>query len=172
MIRVIITILIIGFCKIDAKALNYKQINILKQVKEIAKNYPNKHGKTLEKIAMAICLSETGAGKSRFGDKHLLQKGIKEASYGVMQVRLQTAKFVAKVYKLKDIVFLSDISLIKKMMNDDKFNIKLAILYLVWLSNNSKDHFETISRYNGGKVNHSYYNKVKKNLQLVKKYNL
>ncbi len=152
--------------------LNQQQIAILKKVKSIAKQYPNKNGQTLEVVAMAICLSETNAGQTRFGDKHLLKNGIKEASYGIMQIRLQTAKFISKIYNLKDIIFFDDILLIKKMMQDDTFNIKLGVLYLVWLNNTSKNMFETISRYNGGKINYKYYNKVKKNIEIIKKYQL
>ena len=174
MIRVVFIsiLLVFAYQNLNAKSLDVNQLFILKQVKDIAKKYPNKKGKTLEHSAMAICLSETSAGKSRFGDKQLLKNGIKNASYGIMQVRLQTAKFVAKIYKLKDIVFFSDVLLIKKMMKDDAFGIRMGVLYLVWLSNTSKNHFETISRYNGGKVNHPYYNKVMKNLEIVKKYKL
>jgi soluble lytic murein transglycosylase-like protein len=121
---------------------------------------------------MAICLAETSAGKVNYGDKQLLKKGIKKGSYGVMQVRLSTARFVAKHFKLLDVNAMSDVTLIKKMMKESPFNAKIATLYVVWLSEHSKSYFEMVSRYNGGKVNHPYFNKIKKHLAFLKRYKL
>jgi soluble lytic murein transglycosylase-like protein len=117
-------------------------------------------------------MTETSGGKVRFGDKQLLKKGIKKASYGIMQVRLGTARFVAKEFGLKDVSRMSDLSLIKNLIHNNLFNAKIAVLYIVWCSNHSKSYFETVSRYNGGRVNHAYYNRVQKNLKLLKKHNL
>ena len=155
-----------------AKALTMQQVVILHTVKNIALQHPNNKGKTFEKTAMAICLVETSGGKANFGDKQLLKKNIKDASYGIMQVRLQTAKFVAKVFKLEDVKQMSDIELITNMMQDNNFSAKMGILYIVWLSEHSKSYFEMVSRYNGGKVNHPYFNKVQKQLNFLKKYKL
>ncbi len=152
--------------------LNFRQILTLKTVKNIALRYPNKKGQTLEQTAMAICLAETHGGKVKWGDKQLLKRGIKQASYGVMQVRLQTARFVAKAYNLYDVKMMSDTVLIKKMMHQSAFNAKIAVLYLVWLSDHSKSYFEMVSRYNGGRVNYPYYNKVQKYLKVVKRNRL
>ena len=160
------------FIASNAYALNFKQKLILKTVKNVAKHYPDKHGKTFEHTAMAICMTETSGGRVRFGDKQLLRKGIKKASYGIMQVRLGTARFVAKSFKLRDIQRMSDLELIKKMIHSDLFNAKIGVLYIVWCSNHSKSYFETVSRYNGGRVNHTYFNKVQKNMRLLKKYAL
>jgi len=74
--------------------LSFKQKIILKTVKNVALQYPDKKGRTFENTAMAICMTETSGGKVRFGDKQLLRKGIKKASYGIMQVRLATARQV------------------------------------------------------------------------------
>jgi hypothetical protein len=156
----------------EIDALDFKQILILKTVKNIASHYPDKKGRTFEDTAMAICLTETSGGKLNFGDKQLLNKGIKKASYGIMQVRLETARFVAKSFKLVKVQNLSDLELIKKMMHDDLFNAKIGVLYIVWCSNNSKSYFETVSRYNGGKSNQPYYDRVQKNLKLLKKHKL
>jgi hypothetical protein len=144
----------------------------LKTVKNVALSYPNREGKTFEKTAMAICMTETGCGKQNFGDKQLLRKGIKKASYGVMQVRLSTARFVAKVYSLYDVHMMSDVELIEKMMKDSAFNAKIAVLYINWLSDHSKSYFEMVSRYNGGRVNYPYYNRVKRNLKFLSKFRL
>jgi len=155
-----------------AKDLSFRQILTLKMVKNVALSHPNKRGKTFEDTMMAICLSETGCGKTNFGDKQLLRRGIKKASYGIMQVRLQTARFVAKKYSLIEAQLLDDISLIEKLMNDDLFNVKIATLYVDWLSDHSKSYFETVSRYNGGKVNYPYFNKIKKNKRFLSRFKL
>jgi hypothetical protein len=157
---------------LEARGLNFKQVLTLKTVKNVALQYPNKRGETLEHTAMAICMTETSGGKVTFGDKQLLKKSIKRGSYGVMQVQLPTAKFVAKQYKLYEVLEMSDVELITTLMKDRLFGIKIAVLYVVWLSNHSKSKFEAISRYNGGKVNHPYYNRVMKNMKIIKKYNL
>ena len=153
-----------------SKALTMRQILILHTVKNIALQHPNSNGKTFEKTAMAICLVETSGGKANFGDKQLLKKNMKDASYGIMQVRLQTARFVAKAFNLESINQMSDIEIITNMMQNNNFSAKMGILYLVWLSDHSKSYFEMVSRYNGGRVNHPYYNKVQKKLNFLKKY--
>ncbi|OQX72698.1 MAG: hypothetical protein B6D59_07730 [Campylobacteraceae bacterium 4484_4] len=166
----LLLILLLGI--LEARALDMKQIITLKIVKNIALRYPDSQGHTYEKVAMAICMSETHAGKAKFGDKQLLKKGIKQASYGVMQVRLATARFVAKTYRLKEVLWMNDTQLIKKLMHDIAFNAKIAVLYIVWLHEHSKNSFEAISRYNGGRVNRPYYKKVRKNLLYLSRYNI
>ncbi len=157
---------------IEAKALDIRQILTLKTVKNIALQYPNKEGKTFEKTMMAICMAETSAGKVKYGDKQLLKKGLKKGSYGVMQVRLETARFVAKAFHLLDIRLMSDVGLIKKLMHESAFNAKIATLYIVWLSEHSQSYFEMVSRYNGGKTNHPYFQKIQKYVNYLKRYKL
>lgn len=157
---------------IESKALDMKQVLTLKTIKNIALQYPNKKGETFEKTLMAICMAETDGGKVTYGDKKLLKNGIKNASYGVMQVRLETARFVAKSFHLFEINLMNDILLIKKMMHDTSFNAKIATLYLIWLSEHSKSYFEMVSRYNGGKVNHPYFQKIKRYRKFLESYKL
>ncbi len=157
---------------LHAGGLDFRQILTLKTVKNVALRYPNKKGQTLEDTAMAICLAETSGGKVKWGDKQLLRKGIKKASYGIMQVRLATARFVAKRYNLLDVRMMSDTQLITRMMHDPVFNARIAVLYLVYLSDTSGSYFEAISRYNGGRVNHPYYNKVQRCLRIIRRHNL
>jgi len=157
---------------IEARALDMKQVLTLKTVKNVALQLPNKHGKTFEETMMAICMAESNGGSINYGDKQLFKKGIKRGSYGVMQVQLATAKFVAKRFKLLDVLTMSDVALISKMMHESQFNAKIATLYVVWLSENSDSYFEMVSRYNGGKVNHTYYNKIVKYKAYLKPYNL
>ncbi len=156
----------------EARALDMKQIITLKIVKNIALRYPDRSGRTHEKVAMAICLSETKGGKAKFGDAQLLRRGIRQASYGVMQVRLATARFVARTYRLREVLWMSDTRLIRRLMHDIAFNAKIAVLYIDWLFEHSKNGFEAISRYNGGRVNYPYYDKVRKNLRYLSRYRL
>ena len=156
----------------EAKGLDFRQILTLKTVKNVALQYPNKRGETLEETAMAICLAETSGGKVKWGDKQLLRKGIKQASYGIMQVRLATARFVARKYNLIDVKLMSDTQLITQMMHDPIFNARIAVLYLVYLSDSSKSYFEAVSRYNGGRVNYPYYNKIQRCLKVIRRHNL
>lgn len=153
-------------------ALNFRQKLILKTVKNVALFYPDKKGRTFEYTAMAICMTETSGGKINIGDTKLLKNGLKQASYGIMQVRLKTARFMAKKLRLLDIDNMSDVQLIDKLMNNTLFNARIGILYIVWCSNTSSSYFETVSRYNGGKVNHPYFNRVQKNMKMIKKYKL
>lgn len=157
---------------LHAQGLDFRQILTLKTVKNVALQYPTKKGETLEETAMAICLAETNGGKVKWGDKQLLRRGIKKASYGIMQVRLATARFVARRYNLLDVKMMGDAELITKMMHDPIFNAKIAVLYLVYLSDTSSSYFEAVSRYNGGRVNHPYYNKVQRCMRIIQRHRL
>lgn len=147
--------------------LKSEQIERLQMVKEIALQYPNKKGETFEHTAMSICLTETYAGRVKIGD---LKKNsdVFSASLGIMQVRLQTARFIGKKLKIDEINDLSDVQLVNKLLGDDAFNAMVAIRYLVWLSDHTQDYFTTVSRYNGGNINHPYFNRVMKNIKKVK----
>ena len=169
--KYIILILILLNFSVFAKELSKKQIETLKTVKEVALKYPNKHGETFEKTAMAICLSETSAGAMKIGDIGK-NPNIFKASLGIMQVRLQTARFIAKTLDLKDVKNMSDIKLVNRLLSDDRFNIRIAVQFLVWLNDQTSSYFRTVSRYNGGNHNKKYYYKVMKNMQLVKKLNI
>lgn len=152
---------------LQAEKLTKAQIKRLQLVKEVALKYPNKYGETFENTAMSICLTETDGGKVKIGDLRK-NSNVFKASLGIMQVRLQTARFIGKKLKIKAINKLSDIQLVNKLLGDDAFNAMVAIRYLVWLSNRTNDYFRTISRYNGGNINHPYYARVMKNMQKVK----
>lgn len=151
----------------QATQLKPKQIERLQLVKEIALQYPNKKGETFENTAMSICLTETHAGRVKIGD---LKKNshVFNASLGIMQVRLETARFIGNKLKIKEINELDDVELVNKLLGDDAFNAMVAIRYLVWLSDHTQDYFKTISRYNGGNTNYPYYNRVMKNMKKVK----
>lgn len=129
--------------------------------------HKNKKGETFENTAMAISLTETQAGMMKVGDVGK-SPNIFHSSLGIMQVRLQTARFIAKKLKLNDVLSLSDIDLVNKLLSDDEFNITIAIKYFVWLSDHTKTYFQAISRYNGGNVNYKYFNRVMKNMKKLK----
>ncbi len=154
---------------LNASTFDMKQTLVLKTIKNIAKTIPDSKGNTYEYTMMAICLVESDGGRESYSDKQLLKKGIKRASYGIMNVQLETARFVAKVYHLRSVQKMSDVELIEYMIDDDSFDIKLATLYFVWLVDHSSSYFEAVSRYNGGKVNYPYYDKVMRKLNLLKR---
>jgi len=162
-------ILIFAASALHASVFKPEQINTLALVKEIALRYPDKTGETFAKTAMAICLTETSAGVFKIGDIGK-DPNIFQASLGVMQVRLETARFVAQKLDLQEIKAMSDVKLVNKLLGDDRFNIEVAVQFLVWLSDYTKhDYFRTVSRYNGGNVNHPYYGRVMRNMQLIAK---
>lgn len=154
-----------------AEHLSKRQIEILNMVKKVALQHPNEKGETFEKTAMSICLTESQAGYYKIGDLKQGKK-IKSASLGIMQVRVQTARFIAKKLNLTKIHKMNDDQLVKKLLRDNKFNAEIAVKYLVWLSNQSYSYFKTVSRYNGGNINKPYYKKVLKNLRFIEKKGL
>ncbi len=165
-LRSFIIVLIFSTSNLIAAKLSLQQIETLKTVKDIAKQYPNQSGETFENTAMAICLSETSAGLFKVGDIGK-DPNIFKASLGIMQVRLETARFIAEKLNLTKIKKMSDVVLVNRLLGDDKFNIFVAVKYLVWLNDYTKNYFRTVSRYNGGNYNHPYYNKVMRNMQFI-----
>jgi soluble lytic murein transglycosylase-like protein len=80
-----------------------------------------------------------------------------------MQVRIQTAKFLAKKLEWKEVLAMSDVKLVNKLLGDDRFNVTVAVRFLVWLNDYTKqNYFRTVSRYNGGNYNYPYYYRVMK----------
>lgn len=148
-------------------SLKTHQLDRLKLVKSVALQYPNKKGETFEKTAMSICLTETYAGRIKIGDVGK-EPNIFNSSLGIMQVRLETARFIAKKLKINEVLKLNDVDLVNKLLGDDKFNATIAIRYLVWLNDHTEDYFRTVSRYNGGNSNYPYFSRVMKNMKRIK----
>lgn len=167
-ITIFLFILTIFAGALSGSSLKTKQIDKLKLVKRIALQYPNKKGETFEKTAMSICLTETYAGRIKIGDVGKVPN-IFNSSLGIMQVRLETARFIAKKLKMKEVLKLNDVDLVNKLLGDDKFNVTIAIRYLVWLNNHTDDYFRTVSRYNGGNSNYPYFSRVMKNMKRINK---
>ena len=144
-----------------------KQLYVLQTVRDIAKSIPDKNGKTYENTLSAICLTESSAGKNIIGDFRN-KKSITKASLGPMQIQVATARHVSKsVKKLAWLNDLSDVQLAGRLLGDIKLSAKIAAHYLILLQNDRQNHFYAISGYNGGLVNHPYYNRVMKNMDLV-----
>ena len=165
------SIILFGFFigSLNAATFSDQQIETLKIVREVALQYPNSTGETFENTAMAICLTETSAGIFKIGDIGK-DPNIFKASLGIMQVRLQTARFLADKLKWKEVQQMSDVKLVNKLLGDDRFNATVAVKFIVWLNNYTKHHyFRTVSRYNGGNYNHPYYGRVMKNMDLIKR---
>lgn len=163
-------ILIFATSALQATVFKPEQIDTLALVKEIALRYPNKTGETFAKTAMAICLTETSAGVFKVGDIGK-DPNIFKASLGVMQVRLQTARFLAEKLDLQEVKSMSDVKLVNKLLSDDRFNIEIAVQFLVWLNDyTNHNYFRTVSRYNGGNINHPYYGRVMRNMKLIEKH--
>ena len=152
-----------------ADVFSPKQLETLKMVREIALQYPNSKGETFENTAMAICLTETSAGVFKVGDIGK-DPNIFNASLGIMQVRLETAKFLAQKLEWKELLEMSDVKLVNKLLGDDRFNTTVAVRFIVWLNEYTEhNYFRTVSRYNGGNYNRPYYYRVMKNMDLIKR---
>jgi len=153
---------------IHAATFSDKQIEILKMVREVALQYPNSTGETFESTAMAICLTETSAGVFKIGDIGK-DPNIFKASLGIMQVRLETVRFLANKLNWTEVIKMSDVRLVNKLLSDDKFNATVAVKFIVWLNEYTNyNYFRTVSRYNGGNHNRPYYGRVMRNMKLIR----
>ncbi|MFY9143397.1 transglycosylase SLT domain-containing protein [Sulfuricurvum sp.] len=148
-------------------AMTPKQLYVLQTVRDVAKSIPDKNGRTYENTVSAICLTESSAGKYVIGDyKH--RKSFTKASLGAMQIQVATARHVSQnVKKLRWLNKLSDVQLAGRLLGDIKLSARIATHYVILLQEQRLDHFYAISGYNGGMVNHPYYNRVMKNMDLV-----
>ncbi|WP_024954152.1 hypothetical protein [Sulfurospirillum arcachonense] len=154
---------------LHAATFSDKQLETLKMVHEVALQYPNNTGETFENTAMAICLTETSAGVFKVGDIGK-DPNIFNASLGIMQVRLETAKFLANKLNWTEVINMSDIKLVNKLLGDDRFNVTVAVRFIVWLNEYTKhNYFRTVSRYNGGNYNYPYYHRVMNNMALIRR---
>jgi hypothetical protein len=149
-------------------ALSPKQITILQEVRDVAKSVPNKNGETFENTLSAICLTESSAGRDLIGDYKEKEK-FALASLGVMQMRVETVRFMIKLNsKLQKFSPLTDMQIAQKLVQDVRFSALIASYYMRWLSNYRPTFFNAVSGYNGGWNNWPYYKRVMKNMELVK----
>ena len=147
--------------------LNQDQINNLAkcfEISSILKNNPYD--------VCAIMLNETSAKTHYVGDKFLKKF---HRSYGIMQVRLSTAKFLINYYNLKEFKNFSDEIILSKLIFDKNFNILMANLFFKYLYNKYNHNLEkTVIAYNSGYYdpkNISYYKRFLENkLFLLKNF--
>ena len=129
----------------------------------------------------SLLLQETRAGAygDRIGDTNL---PVGRRSYGVMQMKVATARKVLKKYPTlvanyfpnrKDYKRLRDEEIIIKLIQDDEFNIRLAALNFVIHRKLSKNWAQSVVAYNTGQgaankisepKKHVYYGKILKRL--------
>jgi len=71
--------------------------------------------------------------------------------------------------------YYKDLELAQILLSDIKFNIKIATFYLIYNYENAikkgykNPWFVAISKYNGGYYNRRYYNKIIKNMKIIRK---
>jgi len=138
-------------------ALSDKQIAMVKMVKQEARKY-TKYPTTIA----AMCLVESSAGKNRVGDK--------DASLGILQIQTKTIRWLSQHYdSLAFTSTLSDYDIEKLLLSNDKFSVEVASLYFEHYMKHGWGYFKSISMYNGGINNWTYYNKVMKAKKVVNK---
>jgi len=128
----------------------------------------------------AICIQETLAGLlGPIGD---LGEKVGKKSYGVMQVKLETAKDVLRWYP-SEFQFTSqriiDEELMIKLILDDEFNIKVGSLYFKKLIERSKRYKKPWSKavlaynqgFNGTRNPNDYIRKVQINVKRIRLFN-
>jgi len=160
-------------------AMSREQISVLQTAYSMGKMIKAKNGTSFENTLAAIALTESSAGVDIVGDDRTKtgeKKLLVDSSLGCMQIRISTAKELAKKYKI--ISWLSNYSdeeLGFKLMSSNQLSAMIAGLHIahyydVALSRKWKrPWFKTISRYNGGWNNTYYFNKVKKNMKIIKR---
>lgn len=144
-----------------------EQLTLLQAVRDAAKSIKDYRGVTYENTLSAICLTESSAGVHLLGD---IQKGksIIGASLGAMQIRVATAKYIAKLTpSLRYLLKYTDQTIATILLTDIKTSVKIAAHLLVRLKNNRKKFYYMVSGYNGGWRNKPYYKRVMKNYKTV-----
>ena len=157
------------FSGISVFAVSDKQLKVLQTVRDVARTIPDKTGETYENTLSAICITESSAGKNLIGD---FKQGvvITKASLGVMQIQVATARYVSKrVEQLAWLKSINDATLANRLLGDIELSARIAAHYLVILKNHRGSYMKSVSGYNGGMVNYPYYNRVMKNMKLIKK---
>lgn len=143
------------------------QISTLQSVRDAAKGIQDYRGVTYENTLSAICLTESSAGVYVVGD---VKKGksLTKASLGAMQIKVSTAKHIAKLTpSLRYLLKYSDQKIATILLTDIKTSVRIAAHYLVRLKKNRKKFYYMVSGYNGGWSNKPYYKRVMKNYRTV-----
>jgi hypothetical protein len=159
------------FYPLFAYNFNQKQIANLEECVKISSLFGNS-----PELVCSIMLNETAAGESlkhSVGDRFL--KAFNR-SYGIMQVRFKTCKFLIKKFGFKEFRNLPDEKILVYLMEDNKFNIAIANAYIALLRKKYKDDTKkVVIAYNSGYYNPnnvSYYKKFLKNKKLFKEFEI
>jgi soluble lytic murein transglycosylase-like protein len=139
--------------KIGNSEIKVKGITLDDAIRYVAKKYYDDY-----KLIKAIVFVESRNGKFLIGGK---DKHWKYRSYGVMQIRLNTARFVGKIYKLHWLNDMSDKRLRDVLIRDHVANVMIGTLYLKYLlARVQGDVVKAVRAYNkglAGKVNNDVY---------------
>ena len=147
-------------------AISQEQLQNLQIVRDVAKTIPDKYGETYENTLSAICLTESSAGKNIIGDA--AHAPLTKASLGIMQIQLNTARFIAKrIPSLAWINEKNDAQIAALLLQDVELSARIATHYIVLLKHARKAYLKVVSGYNGGMINRPYYRRVMKNMKLV-----
>lgn len=150
-------------------AITPGQVKVLQTIRDIARTIPDQTGLTYEDTLSAICLTESSAGRDSIGDlTHWVS--VTKASLGVMQIQVATVRYVSEQKaSLSWIKKLADTEIANRLLSDVAFSAQIAANYLVILQSQRGKYLHVVSGYNGGMVNYPYYNRVMKNMTLVKR---
>ena len=108
---------------------------------------------------VAIAMTESSCGIHLIGDDG--------NSLGIMQMQVATVKYIASKDKsIQWVGRLSDKVVRTLLVRNDKLSVEIATK-LFEFSRRRYGYFQAISRYNGGKRNTTYYNKVMKNKEAL-----
>lgn len=165
--RILITFLLLVNV---AHALSEDQIQNLQVAYSMGKLVKAKDGVTFEKTMAAIMMVESSAGVNIIGDdrnKDGSKKPLIKSSLGPMQMKISTVRFISKITpSLQWVNTLNNKTITIQILNNPRLACLLAGYYIQMNYNNaltrkmSNPYFRTVSRYNGGWHNKTYYNKV------------
>jgi len=173
-----IIFILILFSFLELYAFSNEQITNLRIAKSIGEITVANDGMTFEKTLCSIMLRESSARNLIVGDDRKNGKRLKleDSSIGVMQVRVLTVREVSKrVKSLNWVNKLSNSSIARLLKNNNQFNILICAHYIRMNYNYALKKkmwnplFKTISRYNGGWYNKTYYKKVMKDMKQIEK---
>lgn len=150
-------------------AVTEEQLQVLQTIRDVARTIPDSRGETYENTLSAICLTESSAGKNLIGD-FKSDVMITRASLGVLQIQVGTARYVSRrVETLAWLDALGDAQIANRLLSDIELSARIAAHYLVILREQRGKYLNMVSGYNGGMTNLPYFNRVMKNMELVKK---
>jgi len=144
------------------QALTPSQIETMFFVTKTARKYTD-HYTTLT----AICLVESSLGRNIIGD---MKSTVARASLGYLQMTVRTTRWIATKYdSLEWLLDKNDHFIANLLLKNPTVNIQLASLLFEYHLKHY-GYFGAVSRHNGGKNNHIYFNKVEEAKKLILKW--